>query len=125
MVRDLAVSISPSVVAQLIADAVTQPKTLPLVFASSGGRLLDDYRIETDSGAYICQVYTRYYTRVGSFVTLVVTVTDTAGTTSVHMATGGHKKLFEGSESDFGASTSFIGIVEKALADHVIPVADR
>lgn len=125
MVRNLNVSVSPGEVARLIADSVAQPKTMALVFESSGGRLLDDYRLVTDSGTYICQVYTRYYACVGSFVTLVVTVTDTSGTTSVHMTTGGHKRLFESSESDLGASASLIGMAEKALADYVIPARDR
>jgi hypothetical protein len=87
--------------------------------------LLDDCRIETGCGTYICQVYSAYYARVGSFVTLIVTIADTSGATSVHVTTGGHRKLFESSQNDLGASASFIGLVEKALADHVTSGADK
>ena len=127
MVRDLAVSIPPSAAAQLIANTIKAPKTTLLGFGQKRGRLMDDYRIESDRGTYICQVYTRYYARVGSYVTLVVTITDVSGFTSVHMTTGGHKR-FDGDtpdESDLGASASFIGTVEKALSDHLIPIVTK
>ena len=123
MVKNLIVSIKPAAAATAITEEITQAKTTNLLFMTKRGQLLDDYRIETNAGTFICQVFTMYYARIGSFVTLVVTITDTLGETIVHITTGGHKRNAipnTKSDYDFGASASIVNMVERALQAHIV-----
>lgn len=123
MIEEMVVSVTPAAAAAAIAAEITQVKTTGRFLKAKRGRLLDDYRIETDVGTFICQVFTIYFARIGSFVTLVVTTTDTLGATIVHVTTGGHKRnAIPDTESDydFGASASFISMVKHALKGHIV-----
>ena len=118
MKKDFVVSSSPDAVAGVIIKRITQGKTLPLI--DTPGVLLDDHRVECPSGTLISLVFTKYYARVGSFVTLVVTISDLLGQTVVHLTTGGHKLWDHEPDVDLGASSSFVRKVEEALKGHLI-----
>lgn len=123
MIKDMVVSIKPTAAAAAITKEITQPNTTGRFFKAKRGHLLDDYRVETSVGTFICQVFTMYYARIGSFVTLVVTITDTLGATIVHVTTGGHKRNAIPdtiSDYDFCASSSFVNMVERALKEHIV-----
>lgn len=118
LVREFVVSLAPTDAAAKIIEYVTQEKTRFLI-DSAPGVLLDDHRINCPSGTVITLIFTRYYARVASFVTVVATISDLLGATVVHAAIGGHKS-FDGA-TDLGASMSFIKKVERALRDHILP----
>jgi len=117
VVRDFAVSLSPEEAASTIAKEITQADTF-LLSGAHQGVLLDDYRVVCLSGTFISLVFTKYYARVGSFVTLVVSINNLLGNTVVHMATGGHKGGTE--KFDLGAASSFAAMVEKALQGQIL-----
>lgn len=123
MIKEMVVSITPAAAATAIAAEITQVKTTGRFLKPKRGRLLDDYRVETDVGTFICQVFAMYFARIGSFVTLVVITTDILGPTIIHVTTGGHKRNAipdTKSDFDFGASASFISMVEHALKGHIV-----
>lgn len=115
MVRKFVVSLAPVDAAKVIIDAITQERQRFLV-DTPAGVLLDDHQIDCPSGTVISLIFTKYYARVGSFVTLVVVISNLTGETVVHVSTGGHKG-FDG-ETDLGASESFLKKVERALDGH-------
>ncbi|KAF0196756.1 MAG: Uncharacterized protein FD169_735 [Bacillota bacterium] len=117
MARDFAVSLSPEEAVSAIVKEITQADTLLLPWAYQGV-LLDDYRVECSSGTLISLIFTKYYVRVGSFVTLVVSINTLLGKTIVHVATGGHKGLLD--NFDLGAASSFAAMVERALQGHIL-----
>lgn len=104
-------SLSPEEAASAITKGITQPSSLPLF--DTQGTLLDDYRVDCPSGTAISLIFTKYYSRAGSFVTLVVAINNLLGKAIVHVATGGHKQFLE--NVDLGAGSSFAAMVERAL----------
>ncbi len=118
LVREIKASLTPADVAATIIEYITKEKTRFMV-DSPAGVLLDDYRVDCPSGTVISLIFTRFYRRVASFVTVVVTINNLLGVTVVHVSTGGHKS-FDG-ETDLGASESFIKKVERALENHILP----
>ncbi len=112
MVRNFVVSLPPADAAKIIIEAITREKQRFLIDTRVGA-LLDDHRVECHSGMVISLIFTKYYARVASFVTLVVVIDNLTGETTVHASTGGHKS-FDG-ETDLGASESFLKKVERAL----------
>lgn len=118
MIRDCTVSILPEQAASAIIETITHERTLFRI-CRDPGVLLDNYRIDTSSGTIISLLFTKYYIRVGSFITLAITISNLLGATTIHVSTGGHKRWSKEGE-DFGASSDFLNMVEKALAGHIV-----
>ncbi|MBS3873815.1 MAG: hypothetical protein KGZ92_02575 [Firmicutes bacterium] len=118
MIRDYTVSLSPEQAASAIIETITQEKALFRI-GKDPGILLDNYRINSSSGTIISLILTKYYIRVGSFITLAITISNLLGVTTIHVSTGGHKRWSKEGE-DFGAGSDFMDMVEKALADYIV-----
>ncbi len=111
MTKDFVVNLNPEQTACIIIKAMAQSQ-------EPSGVLLDDHRVTCASGMFINLIFTRFFFRIGSFTTLVVTVSDVTGATVVRAAMGGHRGWF-GRKWDLGAASTLIGEVERALADYV------
>ncbi len=112
MVRNFVVSLSPADAAKIIIEAITREKQRFLI-DTRAGVLIDDHRVECSLGQVILLIFTKYYARVTSYVTLVVIISNLSGQTTIRASIGGHKS-FDG-ETDLGASESFLKKVKRAV----------
>jgi len=107
---DMYVSLSPAEAAEKVKTAVTE---------SFSGEILDEYkRAVSDGKEIILIVFEKYYMRSNNRATLTFLADNLEGKTKVHLAAGG------GSEGmifrfDWGASSSFGELAEKALKEFV------
>lgn len=117
MVKDLVVTLSPEQAASTIIDGITREDPFSILPMFRGGPVvhLSSHRIDCPSGTSITLVFTRYFVRVGSYVTLVAMISNLVGGTAMHLCTGGHRRWLD---ADLGATASFIGLVEKALENY-------
>jgi hypothetical protein len=86
-----------------------------VVGGSITGERIDQYgQAAPGGGGFVVMVYEKHYYRAGNRLTLTVTVDDLTGKTRVHcVGGGGGEGLFR---FDWGASKSFAGVVQQALA---------
>ncbi|HBK86132.1 MAG TPA: hypothetical protein DDZ53_08910 [Firmicutes bacterium] len=125
--RDFLISISPEEAAEKIIAALAAKARsnllgiFELLTAGRGPLLLDDHRIEWAGATVISLVFTKFYSRVGSFVTLIITMDNTRGETAVHLAPGGHKMFVD--DDDLGAGAAFMKMVEEILEGYLLPEA--
>lgn len=85
-----------------------------VVGGSITGERIDQYGQGAPGGGFVVLVYEKHYYRAGNRLTLTVTLDDFAGKTRVHcVGGGGGEGLFR---FDWGASKSFAGVVQQALA---------
>ena len=83
---------------------------------TGSGELVDQHILHQPNGDCRIMVFERYYWRSSNRATLTVTVDNFSGRTRVHSvgSGGGQGAIFR---FDWGASSSFAGIPQKALAD--------
>ncbi len=123
--KDFLISISPEAAAEKIITALAAKtkSNLPGIFgvlkARRGPLLLDDYRVKWAGVTVISLVFTKFYSRIGSFVTLILTIDNTRGETAVHLTPGGHKMFSD--DDDLGAGTAFMKMVEEILEGYLLP----
>ena len=86
-----------------------------VVGGSITGERIDHYgQAAPGGGGFAVLVYEKHYYRAGNRLTLTVTLDDFTGKTRVHcVGGGGGEGLFR---FDWGASKSFSGVVQNALA---------
>jgi hypothetical protein len=86
-----------------------------VVGGSITGERIDQYgQGAPNGGGFVVLVYEKHYYRAGNRLTLTVTLDDFSGQTRVHcVGGGGGEGLFR---FDWGASKSFSGVVQQALA---------
>jgi hypothetical protein len=86
-----------------------------VVRGSITGECIDQYgQGAPNGGGFVVMVYEKHYYRAGNRLTLTVTLDDFTGRTRVHcVGGGGGEGLFR---FDWGASKSFAGVVQSALA---------
>ena len=89
-----------------------------IVDGSVTGELLDRYEVQSPNGLKcLVMVYEKHYWRAGNRLTLTVTIDNMSGRTRVHtVGGGGGEGLFR---FDWGASQSFEGVVQDALAPYL------
>ena len=89
-----------------------------IVDGSVTGELLDRYEVQSPDGLKcLVMVYEKHYWRAGNRLTLTVTIDNMSGRTRVHtVGGGGGEGLFR---FDWGASQSFEGVVQDALAPYL------
>ena len=89
-----------------------------IVDGSVTGELLDRYEVQSPDGLKcLLMVYEKHYWRAGNRLTLTVTIDNMSGRTRVHtVGGGGGEGLFR---FDWGASQSFEGVVQDALAPYL------
>ena len=89
-----------------------------IVDGSVTGELLDRYEVRSPDGLKcLVMVYEKHYWRAGNRLTLTVTIDNMSGRTRVHaVGGGGGEGLFR---FDWGASQSFEGVVQDALAPYL------
>ncbi len=89
-----------------------------IVNNTASGELVDQHSLNQPNGNCRILVFERYYWRASNRVTLTVTVDDFTGRTRVHtVGSGGGEAAFF--RFDWGASSSFAGLPQKALADFI------
>lgn len=119
--RDFVVSLPPEEAAEILSSRLTDESNARLFGTRRSTELLDDYRIDNSGCVAISQIFTRFYARIGAFVTLVVIMHSVCDRTAVHATIGGHKEFWEG--NDLGASGSFLDLVEEALQPYTLKQA--
>ena len=89
-----------------------------VVNGSITGELLDCHTIQVPGGQQcVVMVYEKHYLRAGNRLTLTVTIDDITGGTRVHaVGGGGGEGLFQ---FDWGAVSSFTGVVEEVLRPYL------
>ena len=89
-----------------------------IVDGSVTGELLARYGVRSPDGLLcLVMVYEKHYWRAGNRLTLTVTIDNMSGRTRVHtVGGGGGEGLFR---FDWGASQSFEGVVQDALAPYL------
>ena len=89
-----------------------------IVDGSVTGELLDRHEVQSPDGLKcLVMVYEKHYWRAGNRLTLTVTIDNMSGRTRVHtVGGGGGEGLFR---FDWGASQSFEGVVQDALAPYL------
>lgn len=89
-----------------------------IVDGSVTGELLDRHEVRSPDGLKcLVMVYEKHYWRAGNRLTLTVTIDNMSGRTRVHtVGGGGGEGLFR---FDWGASQSFEGVVQDALAPYL------
>ncbi len=98
-----------------VADAADRIAN-EIVNNTGSGELVDQHILHQPNGDCRIMVFERYYWRSSNRATLTVTVDNFSGRTRVHSvgSGGGQGAIFR---FDWGASSSFAGIPQKALAD--------
>ena len=90
-----------------------------VVSGSITGECIDRYNMETPCGQYMMMVFEKLYGRVSNRLTLTVVVDNFEGKTKVHYVSGGGgtNVLFR---FDWGAASSFSGVVDRALEPYIL-----